>query len=285
MSILGIVILAGPAGSESLGTSARQLPKGSLKLLTYYQGVQDQSLNFNIVGAAQCAAAPPNAGGAVFSCGQGGDVEVKGRGGAGLLKVVYQPWESLQYYVAGGLGEYSLSVPSATVSNTVTGDTPGWTMTVGAKAVLMADTEVSPALALDLSVTQSRYKFNRRYPGGTPGANNRINQALSLTQFQVAVEASHVFTLKDAIDKGDEKQNLLFLKGGGVKVEPYGGLKWIRTQTDLNDLQDGSHSGGQQDTISPFLGFRLPVYEHEVLFAEASFVDGYQYAAGLEIRF
>ena len=56
-------------------------------------------------------------------------------------------------------------------------------------------------------------------------------------------------------------------------------------QADLNDLQAGSRAGGQQDAISPFVGVRLPLYGHEGLFAEASFVHGTQYAGGLEIRF
>ena len=71
----------------------------------------------------------------------------------------------------------------------------------------------------------------------------------------------------------------------GFKIEPYFGLKWTRIQSDLKDFQTGSHAGGQEDAASPFVGVRLPVYDHESLFAEADFVNGYQYAGGLEIRF
>lgn len=266
-----------------LGTSARQLPKGSLKLLAYYQGVQDQTLNFNIIGTQNCA----TSNNVSFVCGQDGDVEVEGRGSAGMVKAVYQPWEGLQYYAAFGLGNYSLSAASVTVRNSITGDRPGTIMLAGTKAVLLPDTEVSPAIAVDLSLARSRYHFNRRHPGGTPGQSNNIDQRLDLMTYQVAVEASHVFTLIDAIQKADEKElPTPLLRNAGLKLEPYGGVKWYRTQTDLKDLADGSRIGGKQDTVTPFLGFRLPLYDgNEGLFAEASFIDGYHYAAGLDIRF
>lgn len=281
---LAALFLAGPASAQLLGTTARQLPKGSLKILTYYQGVQEQALNFNIVGSRVCTAAPPS-GGVTFACGQGGDVEVKGDGGAAMLKVVYQPWESLQYYAAFGVGDYSLSVPSNTITNRMTGDRPGTLMTAGLKAVLYPDTQFTPAIAFDASISRSSYKFNRTFPGGTPGVKGNIDQRLELMRYQFAVETSHTFTLKDADEKADEKDSGISLKNAGIKLEPYGGVKWARVQSDLKDLIDGSHSGGKQDSVSPFLGVRIPFSKNEGLFAEASFVDGYQYGAGLEVRF
>ncbi|MDD5656500.1 MAG: hypothetical protein PHF00_04500 [Elusimicrobia bacterium] len=270
-----------PAAAQSLGTTARQLPKGSLKILAYYEGVHDQTVNFNVAAPAVCTAP----GGASFACGQGGDVEAKGRGGAGVVKLVYQPWDSFQYYAAVGVGDYSLSVPSTTVTNVLTGDNPGLILTGGLKAVIMPDTIVTPAVAVDASISRSRYSFNRTFPGGTPGVGGNIDQRLTMMRYQVAVEASDVFTVKDADEKADDQAKLTSWRAQGVKLEPYGGVKWSRLQSDLKDLASGGHSGGQQDTVSPFLGLRIPVYEHEGLFAEASFVDGYEYAAGLEVRF
>jgi hypothetical protein len=282
LSLGALLLLAGTAGAQTLGTSARQLTKGSLKLLAYYQGTQDQVLNFNVVGGGSCASGNNIS----FACSQSGDVEAKGSGGQGLLKVVYQPWESLQYYAVWGAGDYTLRVPSTTLVNTLKGDTAGMTYGAGVKAVLMADTQFSPAIAADLSLMYSRYKFNRRTPSaGVVSAPIMINQALGLTQYQVAIEASHIFTLIDAQDKNEAKDAGLTLVQTGVKLEPYGGVKWTRIQADLHDLQDGSHSGGMQDTISPFVGLRVPAFAHETFFAEASFVNGTQYAGGLEVRF
>lgn len=264
--MMGALLVAEVSSAQVLGTSARQLPPGSLKLLGYYQGIQDQVLNFSIRGAGACAAlSPTNVG---FACDQAGDVAAKGSGGSGVVKLVYQPWEGLQYYASLGVGDYSLRVPSTTISNTLTGDNAGLAVTFGAKAVIYPDTIVTPAIALDASVSRSRYAFNRRFPGGAPGLDNRINQRLDFWQYQFAVESSHLFLLEER-----------------YKIEPYGGVKWVRTQTDLHDLQDGGHAGGQRNTVTPFLGVHIPVFEREGLFAEASFIDGYQYAAGLEIRF
>lgn len=255
------------AGAQILATSARQASSGSLKILGYYQGVQNQTLNFTTNDSGTCAASG-NPGAATFACGQSGTVAAKGTGGAGMMKIVWQPYERFQYYAMYGVGDYTLSVPSTTVTNVLTGDSHGQIYGAGLKASIVPDTIVTPAIALDLSMTQSLYNFNRRFPGGTPGLNNNISQRLTLQTYQVAVETSHLFTLD-----------------GYWKLEPYGGLKWVRVQADLKDLGDGSHSGGQTDTVTPFVGLRVPVEDHEAFFAEASFVDGYHYGAGLELRF
>jgi hypothetical protein len=235
-----------------------------LKFLAYYQGVQDQTLDFSVNDAGSCAT--PN--GVSFACGQAGKIETKGSGGAGLVKVLWQPWDRFQYYATFGVGDYSLSVPSATVTNALTGDALGRLYGAGLKASIVPDTIVTPAIALDVNLARSIYDFNRRFPGGTPGASNNIDQRLTLMTYQVAVETSHLFVLDP-----------------NWKLEPYGGVKWTRVQSDLKDLVDGSHAGGQTDTVSPFLGLRVPVESHEAFFAEASFVDGYHYGAGLELRF
>lgn len=237
-----------------------------MKILGYYQGVQNQTLNFTTNDSGICKAQAPSV--ATFACGQSGTTAAKGDGGAGMMKIVWQPYERFQYYAMYGVGDYSLSVPSTTIANVLTGDSHGQIYGAGLKASIVPDTIVSPAIALDLSMTQSVYNFNRIFPGGTPGASNNISQRLTLLTYQVAVETSHLFTL-------DEHW----------KLEPYGGVKWVRVQTDLKDLGDGSHSGGQTDTVTPFAGLRVPVEDHEAFFAEASFIDGYHYGAGLELRF
>ena len=237
---LALACLASSAGAQVLATTARQASSGSLKILGYYQGVQNQTLNFNTNDSGTCSA--NGAPGVTFACGQGGTTAAKGTGGAGMMKIVWQPWERLQYYAMYGVGSYSLSVPSTTVTNVLTGDAVGQIYGAGLKASIVPDTIVAadgfptPAIALDLSMAQSLYNFNRRFPGGTPGASSSISQRLTLMTYQFAVEASHLFNV-------DEQ----------FKLEPYGGIKWTRVQSDLKDLGDGSHAGGQTDTVTPFL--------------------------------
>lgn len=247
-----------------LGATARQLPAGSLKLLTYYQATEDQTLNFSVQGGGNCSTPA----GVPFNCGQASSIDTLGSGRAALTKLVYQPWESFQYYATLGVGDYDLKVPSATITNDLTGDKPGYTFGVGLKYVFYPDTIVTPGLAIDASFTRSRYDFSRRFPGGSALINNNISERLDLYESQIAVLASHLFTLAQI-----------------YKFEPYGGIKWDYAWADLKDLTDGTHSGGGKKSIRPFIGLRVPVFEHEGFFAEASFVDGTQYATGLEIRF
>jgi hypothetical protein len=260
---LALACMATSAGAQLLGTTAHQESSGSLKILGYYQGVQNQTVNFTTNDSGTCTAP----GGASFACGQSGTIAAKGSGGAGMLKIVYQPFDRFQYYAVYGVGQYSMSVPSTTVTNVLTSDNYGQIYGGGLKASIVPDTIVSPAISLEAALTQSVYNFNRSYPGVPPGGPN-INERLTLMTYQFAVEASHLFTIDE-----------------NWKLEPYGGVKWYRVQADLKDLGDGSHAGGQTDTVTPFLGLRIPVEGHEAFFAEASFVDGYHYGGGLELRF
>lgn len=264
---LALVFAAFPAAAQLLGTTARQSSKGSLKFLAYYQGVAGQDLNFSVGNSGVCTAAPPN-GGVAFPCNSSGDSEAKGSGGAGMFKLTWQAAERFELYAQVGTGDYSIKVPSTTVENTLTGDKLGLMFGAGLKASIVPDTIVNPAIALDLNITRSHYNFNRITPGGTPGINSGFSQSLDLMTYQVAVETSHLF----AIDEN-------------WKLEPYGGVKWTRVQTDLKDLAGGGHAGGQKDTGTPFLGLRVPAEDRIAFFGEASFFDGLHYGGGLELRF
>lgn len=268
-AILSVILAfaALPAAAQISGLTARQSSSGSLKFLAYYQGVADQNLNFSIDGSRVCNAAPPS-GGVTFPCNSSGDIEAEGSGGAGMFKIAWQAAERFQLYTHVGTGDYSIKVPSATVGNTISGDKLGIIYGAGLKASIVPDTIVNPAIALDLSITRSHYNFNRITPGGTPGINNGYSSRLTLMTYQVAVETSHLFTVDE-----------------NWKLEPYGGVKWMRVQADLKDLAGGGHSGGQKDTGTPYLGLRVPAEDRIAFFGEASFMDGLHYGGGLELRF
>lgn len=265
ISLCGFFLFAQAARAQTLGTSARQMPAGSLKTLVYYQGVDDQELAFKVNGAGSCVGAPPSS--ASFPC-QGGEIDGEGSGGAVMAKVIWQPWDTLQYYAAFGAGNYTLRTGSVTVTNVLTGDRPGFLYQVGTRAILVPDTIVTPGVAIDASLGWQRYYFNEMRPAPT-AAEGQIDQRLDLMQTQVAVIASHLFTFSDST----------------VGLEPYGGVKWLRTQAWLKDLRAGGRSGGKKDMVSPVVGVQIPFYERESFFAEATFVDGIQYAVGLAVRF
>ena len=246
----------GIARAQTLAISARQLEPGTWKLIPYYQGTERQDLKFTLNSNGTCTG---GAGGPAFACGANGDVKVHASGGLGMVKLLAQPWEALQYYVAGGLGDMRLDIPGSGMATT---QKTGFALVGGARAVILPDTIVSPALTLDLSYGLQRYRLDAL--GATA-----IDQQLDMRQVQAAVETSHRFDFKEP----------------RTSVEPYGGVKWLRTRSSLLDNQTGGRAGGIQDTFTPFAGLQVSVYEHESLFAEASFVDGVQYAAGAHIRF
>lgn len=258
---LGVVFLfIAPARANLVG-SPRQMSEKTWDVQAFYQGVQAQHLNFALAGDGTCA----NRTGAVtFPCGGTGNVKGGGNGGAAILKLSYQPYESMQYYAAFGAGDYSLKVNSLSL----TGERPGQLYQFGVKAILFPDTVAAPGLAADLSFGWQKYWFNEARPA-RDSLEGQIDQRLDIMQTQLAVETGHLFKKKD----------------WRVGVEPYGGVKWVRMQAWLKDRQGGGRAGGIKDALAPFLGVNLQIYEKETLFAEASFVNGWQYGAGISIRF
>lgn len=245
---LGVFFLSIAPARANLVGSPRQMSEKTCDVQAYYQGVQAQGLNFALAGA--------------------GNVAGEGKGGAGMVKLVYQPYESVQYYAAFGLGDYTLSVDSVSRTNVLTGEQLGQLYQLGLKAVLWPDTVAAPGLATDLSFGWQKYWFNESRPA-RDSAEGQIDGQLNILQTQLAVETGHLFKPKD----------------WRVGVEPYGGVKWLRLQSWLKDRQGGGRAGGIKDTVTPFLGVHLQVYEKEGLFAEASFINGWQYGAGLIVRF
>ncbi|MBI4387039.1 MAG: autotransporter outer membrane beta-barrel domain-containing protein [Elusimicrobia bacterium] len=265
-----VLVLGGPAAvrAQMLVSSARQMPAGSVKFTLFYQGVQGQELNFKVTGGGSCVGgvAPP-ASNVAFPCGSSGDVAASADGGMVVLQAMGQPWEGLQYYGSIGVGDLTLRLSSVTATNVLTGDRPGYQYALGTRAILIPDTVVGPAVTLDARLMWQRHHFNRIDPPSGAGAAS-IDERLDLYQYQVALETSHRFDLP-----------------GKWSVEPYGGVKWLRAESSLKDLGNGDRVGGIKDTVTPFVGLVVPIFEREALVAEGSFVDGYHYSAGLQVRF
>lgn len=251
-----------PAMAQVSGVTARQASSGSLKFLAYHQGVAEQPVDFSIAGSANCQTAA----GVPFGCGQGGTVEAEGRGAAGMLKAVYQIGDYVRPYAVIGAGSYELSVPSTTVTNTLSGSAPGLIYGGGVKLSAVPDTQFGAGVALDLGYQRAEYRLDHLSPRGA-ASPARADQRLTLTTWQVAVEASHQFSVESA------------------KLEPYGGIRWLRLEADLKDLPSGTRAGGRKDTASPFLGLRVPGGDRVAGFVESSFAGGYHYGAGFEVRF
>ena len=266
-ALSAVIFFAGKSHAEPLGASARQLSARSLKLTGYYRGEQARDLTFNVAGSGACAT-PAVPGPAVpFTCDSTGKVPAEGSGQAAVARVAWQPYDNVQYYLTLGTGKYALHVASLTSVTSLTGDTPGWIYGFGGRANIFPESIASTAIAVDASVVWEKYWFNRSAPQPTAALTN-VKDRLDLMRLQLAVEASRRFEFD-----------------GRWKVEPYGGLKWLRTQAWLKDLNTGARFGGSDDMVSPFLGVNLPWSDNESLWGEATFVKGFEYAAGLAVRF
>lgn len=234
-----------------LGTTARQEPARSWKLALFYQGTGDQDLRFDVSDTATCAS---QGGGVTFPCSTTGEFETEGSGDAAILKLSYQPRErGIQLYATVGAGEYRVRSGTTTIFRSRLDDRGGFLTSIGGRVVLWPDTVAGPGLAVDGSLGWQRYFGDDR---------------LDLLQLQLALQASHRFELD-----------------GGWKLEPYGGVKYLRTRASLTDVGSRSRVSGRKDTVTPFAGLNIPVFEGDSLFAEASFIDGIQVAAGYAVRF
>ncbi len=178
-AILSLIIafVAFPAAAQISGLTARQSSQSSLKFLAYYQGVSDQNLNFSVDASGTCTPGPQNPHNVAFPCNGSSDIEAKGSGGAGMLKLAWQAAERFQLYAHVGTGDYSIKVPSTTVGNTISGDKLGLIFGAGLRASIVPDTIVNPAIALDLRITRSHYNFNHITPGGNSGHQQWIQHA------------------------------------------------------------------------------------------------------------
>ncbi|PCI36764.1 MAG: hypothetical protein COB53_08475 [Elusimicrobia bacterium] len=249
--------------AQTIGTSARHMEQGSWRVVTFYEAVNEEELDFDIEAIDSCTAETGTAG--AFPC--GGNRLGLGSGESFNAKLLYQPGERMQYYVSLGAGNYRLRTASVTVTNSLSGDRVGFRYGAGFKTLIMSETIVTPAVALDAGISMERYFFNRLAPVIAAG-DESIDERLDLQRIQIAIEASKRFKISDA-----------------VTLEPYGGLKWIRTQSWIKDLASGGRRGGVHNTASPFVGLSAPIFGNEGFFAEASFVDGIRYALGLTIGF
>ncbi|MHB2025602.1 MAG: hypothetical protein ACYCPQ_03040 [Elusimicrobiota bacterium] len=183
-----------------------------------------------------------------------------------MIQAIYQPWDGFQYYAGLGAGYYSITVPASSTAQTYSGNGAGPVFSLGVRDVVFPDTIVTPAVALDAGFAGGVYQLDQM--NDSAGNLSAVNDTLTLLQYQVALETSHLFPLE-----------------GRFSIEPYGGVKWYRIVADLKDSTSGSHVGGTLDTLAPIVGLRIPTSDHEGLFVEAALVGGYQYAAGLSLKF
>lgn len=248
------VLAAWPAcaDAEVMMATARQNSEKSLILTPFYQETFEQKFLLEVLGSGAAKWT-----GGTYSSQSEYKLKGKQRRGTFFVKLTGQPWENLQYYGAVGVGSSSIEIPSATVTNTFRGDEPGMTYLVGLRSNIFPETEVTPAVTVDLGFGWSRFYFDRMSQG-TGIANIRLDTY----EYHLGFSISRKF--------GD--------------YQPYGGVNLVRRHARLKDISSGERAGGIEDYVSPFIGVKLPIFSRESFVAEMTFVDGVRLGVGLEMK-
>lgn len=241
--------------------TARQSSEKSLVLTAFYQETFEQKFLLEVIGSGFAAWKKPDGSVEYYSSQSEHTIKGKQRRGTFFVKLTGQPWENLQYYGAAGVGRSSVEIPSATVTNTFRGDDPGMTYLVGLRSNIFPETEVTPAVTVDLGFGWSRFYFDRMsqlpWLGTTPA---RVR--MDTYEYHLGFSVSRKF--------GD--------------CQPYGGVNIVRRHTKLKDIPSGERAGGIEDYASPFIGVKVPVFSRESFVAEMTFVDGVRLGIGLEMK-
>ncbi len=251
--------------SELMGPATQSSEK-KVRAEVYYRQIFKQKLNLDVSSTARYRVQQ-----ATLTTNSTASLDAEGSGNGIMSKVSFQPFETpIQYYVMGGAGQYELKLPSGTYSNAHATDNPGYTVGGGIKYTVVPHTIVTPAVSVDLSATHSRYKLSN-FKSGDGQTAGEINQTFTIFEIQGAATVSKKFLF----DLGD----------GKASVDPYLGVKAIRTRTTFDDNSTGGTFSGTRMDVSPFLGLKFKPFPYEGLVFEASFLTEFGFAAGLTFGF
>ncbi|OGR88391.1 MAG: hypothetical protein A3A86_03595 [Elusimicrobia bacterium RIFCSPLOWO2_01_FULL_60_11] len=252
--------------ATELMSPATQLGEKKLHAEVYYRHVMKQKLTLDVSQTGSF-----RVGNSTFSSNSASELEAEGSGNGVMSKVSFQPFDTpIQYYLVGGAGHFDLKLPSGTYSNKHATDNPGYILGGGIKYTLVPYTVVTPAVSLDISATHSRYKLTS-FTSGDGRTVGAINQEFTIFEIQGAATVSKKF--------------LFDLAGEKASVDPYLGVKVIRTRTNLDDNSAGGHYSGTKTDIAPFFGIKFKPFPYQGLVIEGSVLSELSAAVGLTLGF
>lgn len=178
-----------------------------------------------------------------------------------VLKAAFRPRDGLMYFgKIGTVRGFELAYSSGSYTNRFQGEDSGFLWGFGFRWNITQDTPVSAAIAFEVSYQQAVVDLEAFKSGGvTSSVNDRFLQ----DEFQGAVNLSKRFGT----------------------LQPYGGLKLLRIESNLKDGQTQGKISGSDNLVSPFVGFQWEVFEKEFLVLESSFVGEQRTTMGFRTNF
>ena len=257
---------AAPSYSVELLSPATQLGEKRVHSEVYYRHLAEQDLNIEL-GNSGTIRVKNN----TYSTTSNTELAAEGSGNGVMAKLTFQPFDfGVQYYMVGGLSHYELSIPSGSFSNRFQTDGPGYVIGGGIKYTLVPYTIVSPAVSIDLSATHSRYNLTK-FASGDGKVTGDTGELLTVLEFQGALTASKKFSFKLG-----ENQSY---------IDPYLGVKVIRTRTNLDESGTGAHFSGTRTGVAPFFGFRFKPFNYEGFVIEGSLLSEVSASLGITLGF
>ncbi len=245
---------------------ATQLGEKKVHAEIYYRHVLKQKLNLDVSSTGRIRVA-----GSTFTTNSTSELESEGSGNGIMSKISFQPFDiPIQYYLVGGAGQFDLKIPSGSYSNKHATDDPGFIIGGGIKYTLVPYTIVSPAISLDLSATHSQYKLSN-FTSGDGLTVGDINQVFTVFEIQGALTASKKFLF----DLGDNK----------ASIDPYLGVKVLRTRTNLDDNSAGGHFSGTRTDVAPYFGLKFKPFPRQGIVLEGSVLSELSFSLGLTFGF
>lgn len=247
--VFGLVVcLGGLSGASELMDSAKQLGIGRVAGVAYVT-VATKEIDFGEYGEYDFIQA------------------------AYAAKLSVKVWEGWHAYVRAGkfTPEIEKVVSGATTKYENKDDFNGSVFGGGVKWVMFPDTLVSPAVTVDLGITQWSADFNKFSNLGLPaGITINANSGIDATEIQGAVMVS--------------KKLLMF--------DPYAGLRAMSTKVKWQTTVDiGSQTfvdkelEGDGDGVSPFVGVKFTFLPLVSVVVEGSFVQETNISAGVRVGF
>jgi hypothetical protein len=228
------------AGAFEIVIPAAQIEEGKGSISVYYtQSRKDLRLTINSKDQI-------TVGGNSYYSQVSNDLETKSENSAVTAQFISNPWSGFYYWARIGIGNYSIEIPSVTVTNRLTGSSNGWRAGIGMRKLLFPDTIVSPAFSLEAGLVYSRYPLQSMQSG--TGVAIPVSNSVELTEVQAALLMSKKFS----------------------GIEPYGGLKVFKDYLMLQDETSTGCVSGTKDNVGVFGGAKIYVYPHEALIVEGS---------------